>query len=248
MKISILYITLFTVLAFSSCKEDEKPAPEPPPVQAPSIHLSKIPGVQSTMQATYYSQRVDSGFIGFITYIQGWATSYYKSTNGATLIPQKVESEGVSLKANKGIFSYNPGNTQGIDYGSAVIWEVSATLHNPYILEEIQQKVPEIGDLNVMDSIPLHENLEVAIDMDNPFTALGSIDSVNYLIKSNYGRVIKREGGNTPVIFTPTDLMQIRKGEAYIQVEAFSIIYKTYGSYKVAYVNKGVFNKQVWFY
>lgn len=245
----LTYCLLCAMLVLKSCKDDEKPKAPIAEVPAPGIRFSKVPGVNANMQACYYSELVDSGFIGYITYIKGWAHAQLKTTNGATLVPDTVETEGVALRASKGLFQFNPGDTHGIDYGSAVIWEVSKTLHNPYILENINSKVPEIGDLDVNDTLFLSESLNLSIDLNNPVTSLGSqTDSTVFFIKSNAGTILKRLPGNATVEISPTELMMLGTGEAYIQAESFRVIIKNYNGYKVAFINKGVFNKKVWFF
>ncbi len=237
------------VIALSGCKEpDDGPEPTIADVAAPSIKLTTIAGTNSTLQATYFSTIVDSGFIGKITYIQGWGHAHFKSSNGAIIKPQWVATEGTQLNQKLGKYSSSPGNTQGIDFGSSVIWDVSETVLNPAIKEVLPYKVPEIGDVNVKDSLKSSAPFDMMIDLNNPFTNLGQLDSISYLIRGKETSLIKKMNVLAPAAFTVAELKSLGKGKAYIQVEVYRYEIKTYSGFKVAFINKGVLNKPIWVY
>ena len=244
-----IIILICGLLAVAACREPDD-GPPPPVVDpaAPSIKLTTIAGTNSTLQATYFSTIVDSGFIGKITYIQGWGHAYFKSSNGAIIKPQWVATEGTQLNEKLGKYSSSPGNTQGIDFGSSVIWDVSETVLNPAIKEVLPYKVPEIGDVNVKDSLSSQVAFNMIIDLNNPFTNLGQLDSISYLIRGKSGSLIKKMGTLDSAGFSVEELKSLGKGKAYIQVEVYRFEIKTYSGFKVAYVNKGVLNKPIWVY
>ncbi len=242
-------LLLLLIALFTGCKKpDGDPGPSLPDPSAPSIKLTTIGGTNSTLQATYLSTIVDSGFIGRITYIQGLGHAYLKSSNGAVIKPDWVATEGVQLREKQGKYSSSPGATQGIDFGSSVIWQVSKTILNPEINEVLPYKVPEIGDVNVKDSLRSSSTFKMIIDLDNPFTSLGKLDSISYLIRGKENSLIKKTDKLDSVDFSVAELKSLGKGKAYIQVEAYRFEIKTYSGFKVAFINKGVLNKPVWIY
>lgn len=244
-----LIACIISLILLWSCKKDEGDTPPTlPDPNAPGIKLTTIKGTNSTLQATYFSTIVDSGFIGKITYIQGWAHAYFRSSNGATLKPAMVSAEGTRLTEKLGKYASSPGNTQGIDYGSAVIWQVQQTPLSPAINETLPYKVPEIGDVNLKDSLKATTPCKLIIDNTNPFTNLGSLDSISYLIRGKRGSLLKKMNTLDTAVFTVDELRQLGTGKAYIQAEAYRYEIKNYNGYKVAYINKGVLNKVVWIY
>ncbi len=235
-------------MAVACRKPDDGPEPVIPDPTAPPISLTTIPGTNSTLQATYLSTIADSGFIGKITYIQGWGHAQFKSSNGAVIKPAWVATEGTQLIERFGKYVSSPGNTQGIDFGSSIIWDVSETNLSPEIKEVLAYKVPEIGDVNVKDSLNSFFPFEMEIDLANPFTNLGPVDSVFYLIRGKQNSLLKKLGQVDAVMLSPAELQSLGKGKAYIQIEVYRYEIKTYSGFRVAYVNKGVLNKPIWVY
>lgn len=246
--LSKYHILVLACLLFGACKEEKKPEPDFSPPSAPGIKITTIRGTQATLQSVYFSTIQDSGFIGKITYIQGWGKALVKSTNGATLKPPLVATEGIKLTQKLGVFSNSPAGTQGIDFGNDVIWEVTQTNLNPQINEVLPYKVPEIGDLNVKDTLGLDQPLNLIIDSSNPFTNLGSVDSIFYSIRGRNGSISKKMGTLDSALFSIEELTSLGIGGAYIQAEAYRYEIKNYNGYKVAFINKGVLNKLVWLF
>ena len=98
------------------------------------------------------------------------------------------------------------------------------------------------------DSLSSQVAFNMIIDLNNPFTNLGQLDSISYLIRGKSGSLIKKMGTLDSAGFSVEELKSLGKGKAYIQVEVYRFEIKTYSGFKVAYVNKGVLNKPIWVY
>ncbi len=239
-------IFLFFSILLSCKKEGENPLNLPPDPEKPSIPFREIKTADATLQATYISSIYDSGFIGNITYIQGIAFAQFKSKTGQAAVPKSVKAEAQALELENGIFQSTPVISQGLDFGSITEWEVIGQGDIPDFTENWNAKVPEIGDVNLKDTIEVSEDLWLGIDFDNGFTSLGAVDSIGYLIVGNSGELRQASASTDSLLFPSEDLKALGKGRAWIQVEAFRMEPRDFSGYKVLLVNKGVLTKAVW--
>ncbi|MDZ7847462.1 MAG: hypothetical protein U5L96_12195 [Owenweeksia sp.] len=134
-------------------------------------------GVDATLQATYFSTRVDSGLIGLITYFQGIAFAAFRAADGSLTSPGNIHAEGIQLNPKAGVYTNQPVTNQGIDFGSSVAWDIMGRNSIPDIDEDLAGAVPEIGDLSTGDSASVDSVRKLSIDLQSPYTKLGQIDS-----------------------------------------------------------------------
>lgn len=236
------------MLVFTSCGDDDEPPQDQlPDPKAPEIPFRISQSADATFQATYYSTRVDSGIIGRITFFQGIGFAAFLTENGSLTSPKKIKLEGTELGVSKGIYTNAPGKSQqGIDFGSSVLWEVEGRGNIPDFDEEIMSPVPEIGNINIRDSVNSNKPLKLVIDTESPYTSLGQPDSVNYLLVGKRKSLARKTASLDTVSFTPEEVYSLGLGNAYIQAEAFRYQTRDYSGYEVRFINKGVFNKKVW--
>ena len=220
-----------------------------PDPNEPPIKITMLPGCNASLQATYLSHVVDSGLIGNITFTQGWGKAIFHNASYQLQNPSSVSAEGITLKYNKGAYSNNPGSGPGIDFGSQIIWQVKGRQDIPDFNYTVNFKVPEIGNLNVGDSLNSGNDLALIIDSSNPFTSLGPLDSITYLLVGKKASFKIALGKLDTAHFASADLKKLGIGWAHIQAEAFRAEVRTFeASYKVGFVNKGVINRKVWVY
>ncbi len=231
-----------------SCKKETPVVEYLPEPKMPAIPFYHFENSDATLQATHYCTLVDSGVVGTLTYIQGIAMADLRTITGQPTSPKSIVAEGASLKASKGIFATDPGNSQGLDFGSIVEWSVTGRNTIPDFTEQIQDRVPEIGDVNVEDSISTNEVLKLIIDFQNPYTRIGTPDSINYRIVGKKSVLQKKGTTADTAVFEVSDLQLLGSGKAYLQVEAFRWHEREYSGYEVTFVNKGVFTKAIWVY
>lgn len=248
MKLRATFTSLI-VLLLLSCedKKDTKPEPLPDP-DAPAYIFTRLKNANATLQATYLSWPADSGFIGTITFIQGLADATFESTLGVPIKPAEVRAEGERLIESQYVYRNKPGRDQGIDFGNDIIWQASAVSNMPAINEQLNYKVPEIGELTVDDSLNTAEILSLGIDLNHPFTNIGDVDSVNFFLFGKAAKLSYRTASTNSVEISSEEINSLGKGKAYLMVEAFRFETRTYQGYKVGYVNKGAFYKPVYIY
>ena len=138
-------------------------------------------------------------------------------------------------------------NEFGIDFGSTISWNVTGKGDIPDFSMNVDKKVPEIGDLNVQDSINTTDSLWLKIDTDNPFTFITQVDSVRLSVIGKLGNFsYSGTSTNDSVLIIPAVLKTLGLGKAYLKAEVVSYHKKSYQGYPVAFVNKGMFYKPVW--
>jgi len=246
-----LIILLSLSLGIFSCEKNQQAtAPTYNKIDFPPIPVADYPFVDATLQATYQSTLEDQGLLGEVTLYQGLANASFRSEAGNLEQVEEVSTEGQALNVEDGKYVYNPGNDSGIDYGSTVSWNIMGEGRIPDITHALNQKVPEIGNISLEDSIELRQDLRLTIDNDSPFTELGKVDSLRMMIVGQKGSIEIRQSFKEPLIFTSSDdLSVLGKGPAYIQISAFSVNTVTFeNDYRIAFVNKGVFTREVNFY
>ncbi len=248
MRLIPILVSLAFLLLVSCKKEKEEEVPQPK-AERPSLPLTNVAGTKATLQATYFSTLQDSGALGIITHFAGYGKALLHNLSDNQIATIRVKAELVPLFYKGNHFSNNPGSSQGIDFGSEIIWEIDGTGNVPDFTKVLQDAVPEIGDINVGDSINRSEDLALIIDQSHPLTNMrGSIDSVNYqLIGPKSSLRINTLWGDT-VRLNPTQLQQLGKGQMYIQAEAYRQQMESFSGYTVAFVNKGVLLREVWLY
>ena len=240
----------FVLLLIASCK-DEKPDPLPvlPDPEAPEVNIPHIAGSRAVLQASYIGTLKQEPQIGSYTFYEGVAHARFQNDQLNPASVKQVICEGHLLEREMDIYYGSTNNAYGIDFGSTVIWEVKGSSDIPDFTYEVDYKVPEIGDLNVRDSINTLDSLWLRIDTQNPFTILGKVDSVNFSVIGKQAVVnLSVIDPKDSVVISPGQLTQCGKGMAYLKAEAIYIQKKSYQGYPVAFVNKGMFYKPVWLY
>lgn len=246
----LLLITTLT-LGLMSCEKDQQMSePTYKDLEFPKVPVSDYKFADATLQATYQSTLKDNGLLGYSTYYQGLGHAGFRSTAGSFEPCDEVKVEGQPLGTLNSRYEYNPGKDVGIDYGSSVSWEINGAGRIPDITHEVTEKVPEIGDITVGDSLELRKDLQLAVDNDSPYTQLGKVDSLVVRIIGQKGEFERRQGYGEPTIFaSSSELETLGKGPAYIQVSAFRVESLDFeGGYKIAFVNKGVFTRKIVLY
>lgn len=241
------YLVLLVLLAIS-CKDNPAPTAPIPDPKKPEIEFTRVKSANATLQATYFSTIEDSGLIGKITYIQGLAYAEFRNPAGQNANPKKIVVEGTTLTREGLYYKSDPGTTQGIDFGSSVSWHITGNDPVPDIDEDIMHKVPEIGNVSFKDSLDASKDLNLSIDINNPFTNLGSIDSVKFRIVGKKTTLSAASNSVDSIYFSSDKLIELGMGKAYIYAEAFYLEKKSYNGYNVAFINKGVLIKPIWIY
>lgn len=246
MRTKILLLPIILLL-FACEKDNTKMISTKSEINEPEIPVSEFKDADATLQATYYSCLRDSNLIGTITDFKGYGKAVFRNQSRQLDHPRRVRVEGTNLADDNGRFTNYPGKTPGIDFGSKVKWEITGLGSRiPTFHDDVMYKVPEIGDVNVKDSIFLEKELVMHIDDENPFTNLGNrIDSLKFTIYGPNTVISKKMPGNDAVLFKTSEVNGLGEGTGYIQVEAYSVDFKDYDGYRVAFVNKGVFHKKV---
>jgi len=240
---------LLAVLLFLSCKKEEKGTPlllADPAI--PALEFTNVPGVEATLEAAYVSS-IKREPLGSYTFFEGIARAEFNNNLGQPASAKEVICEGYVLERDLNIYRSATPHDYGLDFGSSVSWEVTGQGSVPAFDEEIQHKVPEIGDINIGDSLNSRDTVWLKIDLDSPFTILGTVDSVQFSITGNassYNFAVLSPADS--VAISPKQLQGCGSGKCYIKAEAIHITKKSYQGYTVAFINKGMFYKPVWLY
>lgn len=246
MKNLVLLLTLCFVI--TSCK-DEKPEIIVPDPEAPTLDFTFIKTADATLQATYIGTINKEHLVGTYTTFEGIAHAKFLNSAGAKVSPGSIICEGYTLQETDGLLQTKSENEQGIDFGSTTSWQVSGKGDIPGFTKEVLHKVPEIGDINIQDSINIKDSVWIKINHASAFTNLGNIDSVNYRLVGKLGEL--QYNLSTPkdsVGISSAQLNSLGSGKIYIQVEVYRLEIENQQGYKVAYVNKGMFYKSVWLF
>lgn len=244
-------IALICVLALWICScKDEKPAPPPiPDPEAPSLDFTLIKSADATLQATYISTISTENIVGTYTSFQGVAHCQFFNKKGDKTLAKDVICEGYTLEEKAGLYKSNIENEQGIDFGSSTSWQVTGQLDVPTFNKEVASKVPEIGDINIRDSIDSRDSVWLKINLQSAFTSLGNIDSVNFSLAGKTHELhYNLATANDSVALSPKQLKSLGTGKVYVKVEAYRIEVESQQGYKVAFINKGMFYKPLWLF
>lgn len=240
---------LLAAIIFISCKNEKPNLPPIPDPNEPTISLEKVSGAKAVLQATYVSTLKQESQLGTYTFFEGIAHAKFHNTNAQAASVREVVCEGHILDRDKDIYQSSSSNTFGIDFGSATSWAVNGKGDVPSFSNEVAHKVPEIGDLNVKDSLNIKDSVWLKIDIASPFTNIGSADSIRISIIGKSAEFhYAFTSVNDSALITPDFLKRCGQGKAYLQAEAIHYKQKSYQGYPVAFVNKGMFYKPVWLY
>lgn len=247
MRKTAVLICIF-VLLVCSCK-DEKPSPTLPDPAAPTIEFTRIKTADATLQASYISTTLKEHQIGTYTTFQGIAQAQFFDSYGKIAHPKSIICEGYILEEGDGVYSSQVEDPQGIDFGSTTNWQITGNGDIPSFNKEVANKVPEIGDINIRDSINSRDSAWLKINLQSAFTFLGNIDSVNFVISGKQHQLrYNISSPNDSIGLSPKDLKSIGAGKIYVKVEAYRIEVEKQQGYTVAYINKGMFYKSLWLY
>ena len=236
------------VLLVCSCKE-EKPSPPLPDPAAPTIEFTRIKTADATLQASYISTTIKEHQVGTYTTFQGVAHARFYDSYGRVSLPKSIVCEGYTLIENNGMYSSNIEDPQGIDFGSTTNWQITGNSDIPSFNKEVSNKVPEIGDINIRDSINSRDSSWLKINLQSAFTFLGNIDSVNFVISGKQSQLhYNISSPNDSIGLSPKDLKSLGTGKVYVKVEAYRIEVEKQQGYNVAFINKGMFYKSLWLY
>lgn len=242
-----IFLLLLGLGLLSCGKDDPTPTPPAPQAKAPPLPFFQYESVRATLQATYRSKRVDSGMIGRITVFQGLGHAVFRDASGNLMAPSKIRLEGRQLSASQGIYRFLPqGSASGLDFGSEAEWEVTGQGNLPDFSESIAGGVPEIGRLNLEDTLYLDSIPILGIDLSSPYTRLGAIDSVIYRVAGPRNNLIFKTDDLNPVSLSLAQLQSLGRGQAYLQAEAFRLQDENYAGYPVRFVVKAVFDTGIW--
>ncbi|WP_417599657.1 hypothetical protein [Owenweeksia hongkongensis] len=248
MRNRIALICAFALIV-CSCKE-EKPAPPPiPDPDAPSLDLTIIKSADAALQAAYVSTISKENIVGSYTSFQGVAHARFFDSQGNKTIVKKVICEGYTLEEKGGLYKSNIENEQGIDFGSSTSWQVTGQFNVPTFNKDVASKVPEIGDINIRDSINSKDSVWLKINLQSAFTSLGNVDSINFSLAGKLNDLRYNSAStNDSVMLSPNQLKSLGTGKVYVKVEAYRIEVESMQGYNVAFINKGMFYKSLWLY
>jgi|SRR5690606_805743 len=242
-------ILLLGVFAFliGACK-DEKPSPPPiPDPEAPELEFTYIKTADATLQAAYISTISIEHQVGTYTSFTGVARAKFYDLNGIKALPKSAICEGYTLEENGSWLESHTENEQGIDFGSTTSWQVEGRGDVPTFTKEVLSKVPEIGDINIRDSINSRDSTWIKINLESAFTFIGNVDSVNYTLSGKLSELrYNLASANDSIGLSSAQLKSLGTGKIYIKVEAYRLETESLQGYKVAYVNKGMFYKPLW--
>ena len=244
----LFYFTLGALL-LSCKKEDEPNIPKPSDPQAPSIEFTIVNDASATLQAAYVGSLKHENQIGTYTFYQGVADAKFLNSAQSPATVSQIYCEGHLMERDKDVYHTAGTEEYGVDFGSSVQWEVAGKGDVPSFNYAVPFKVPEIGNLNIRDSINSRDSLWLKIDTESPFTIINDFDTLKISIRGNQKEMTYLlHTLNDSVAFSPSQLVDLGKGPAYVYAEAILIHKKSHQGYPVAYVNKGLFYKSVWIY
>lgn len=233
-------------ITFISCdKDEENTTTDPANNQTP---LPSIPGVSGVMAAINTSVVQNLPFVGEQTTFLGLAAAAFPDASGNLVSAGTVSVNGVDLSNTQNTYILTPGltNPTGITYGSSVSWEVTGGSGIQAFNHTFAAEVPKIGNLTGVGAEISQGDLTVGIDMNNPGTSLGTLDSIIYMISGPDGnRMITRAGNQRTHTFAASDVAAVGKGQGMVQVVGYRLAIETKNGKQFAFVNEGVFNKQV---
>ena len=242
----IVLIYTFALLLYS-CKDDKPHSPVIPDPEIPRVEFTPISTADATLQATYISTIAEVSQVGSITTFEGVAHAKFFDLSGSIAIPKSVVCEGYVLEEKAGSYKSHTESEQGIDFGSTTSWQITGRADIPSFNKEVASKVPEIGDINIRDSINSRDSVWIMINLKSAFTFLGSIDSVNYSLTGRLNELhYNVASANDSIGVSPEELKTLGTGKVYIRVEAYRIEVENQQGYNVAFINKGMFYKSLW--
>ncbi len=231
------------------CKDEKPLAPPLPDPETPSLEFTVIKSADATLQAAYISTISMENMVGTYTTFQGVAYAKFFDSQGNKIRPKTVICEGYSLEEEGGMYKNKLENEQGIDFGSTTSWQVDGQFSIPSFTKEVASKVPEIGDINIKDSLNSRDSIWLKINKKSAFTFLGKVDSVNFTLSGKLSEMrYNLASVDDSLALVPAQLRALGNGKVFVKVEAYRIEVESKQGYKVAFVNKGMFYKSLWLY
>jgi hypothetical protein len=230
----------------TSCNKDEDENNQTPVNnQTP---LPSITGVDGVMAAINTSVVQNVPFLGETTTFLGLAAAAFYDGSGNLANAGTVSVNGVDLSSTQNSYVLTPGiaNPTGITFGPSVSWEVTGGSGIPAFTHTYNAKVPKIGNITGVGSEITQSDLTVGIDLQNVGTDLGTLDSIIYMIAGPSGdKLITKRGNQFTHTFSAAEVTAVGKGQGMVQVVGYNLKIENKGGKNIAFVNEGVFNKQV---
>lgn len=245
----LLTIFVFGIILLSCKKESNAPIPMPSAPDAPKVKFTMVMDASATLQAAYIGTIKSENQIGTYTFYQGVAHAKFLNASNDPTTVRQISCEGHLMERDKDIYHTAGSEDYGVDFGSSVQWEITGKNDVPNFNYIMPYKVPEIGNVNIHDSINSRDSLWLKIDTESPFTIIGDFDTLKISIRGSQKEMsYLLNTANDSVGLSPSQLASFGKGNAYVFAEAILIHKKSHQGYPVAYVNKGLFYKRVWIY
>ena len=187
-------------------------------IPVPDNYIPHISRSGAALIAIKAINTVPAGPLGTVDHNLNYAVAAFNDTTGSNLITAgTVTCEGTELSLRTGtVYTYDvTGNESGISFSFPIEWKATGDAW-PAFEVSANNAFPEIGNIT-------SGNIELNEDYTLTTSSASGSDSLLYAIFGQEGMVqVLTSGSNTSYTFSASDLRQVGKGTAVVQVTGLS--------------------------